>query len=272
LLLGCGSRTALDVSAPPLAGDAEPPADASLPLDSGARCSDGGPSVLAYVLDGAGVLYRFDPVSARVERLGAPDCGNDNVPWTMTASREKAYIVYTDWTLYVVNLATLACAPTLFQAGQLGIAEEFGVAVSGSGASERLFVYGLPAGSRAPILAVSDTSSFVLSKVGDVLPAPPLASFPVNLTADTTGANLYAFSPLGLVQKIDPATGAVLDAVDTGVTTGSTWATIAYRPELLLWVESRVDGYDLAARTRTGERDVGIFGIGASAVLACPGG
>ena len=218
VLFACGSRTGIDASelssdAGPLA-DAAPCCDGSLPGDaSTARdaggCANGGGAVeVSYVFDAVGVLYRYDPRTARPTRLGAPNCGNGNVPWTMTASREHAYVVYTDWTLYAVDLVTLACSPTSFRSGQLGLDSEFGVAVSGSGATERLFVYGQPTGGTSPILAVTDLSSFVLTKVGDVRPAPPVSSFPVNLTADATG-HLIAFSP-GLRRLHERHWGAAL--------------------------------------------------------------
>jgi hypothetical protein len=270
-LLGCGARTGFELSSSP--SDAAGATDAS-PGDAGASsdaaCKDGGPLELVYVFDEVGVLYRYDPLTGHSEALGTPNCGNSSVPWTMTVSSDTAYVVYTDWTLYAVNLATLACSPTPFQAGQLGFEPQFGVAISGTGASERLFVYGLPSGSSNPILAVSDTVAFNLTRVGDIQPAPPPSSFPVNLTADATG-NLYAFSPLGLVQKIDSATGTVLESVDTGVTSTSTWATIAYGPDLFLWVESNVVGYDLSSRTQTSDMDAGVYAIGAGSFLACPG-
>jgi hypothetical protein len=168
-----------------------------------------------------------------------------------------------------VSLPSLACAPTAFQAGQLGLDEEFGVAAVGSGANERLYVYGVPGGSGGPILAVSDTTSFVLSEVGPVLPAPPgEGGFPVNLTADASG-RLYAYSPLGLVQEIDSTSGAVLQSVDSGVVSQGTWATIAYGGDLFLWSQSIVVGYDLATRMRTGELYAGVDAIGASAVPGC---
>jgi hypothetical protein len=287
-LLACGSRTDLG-PAPPSSdaglvtdapseadaarccdvGDGASPPDAATPVDAGKGCNDGGPIEVSYVFDAVGVLYRYDPLTARTTRLGAPSCGNGSVPWTMTASRKNAYVVYTDWSLYAVDLVTLACSPTAFRPGQLGLETEFGVAVSGSGASERLFVYGEPRGG-APILAVTDLGSFVLTKVGDILPAPPAPSFPVNLTADATG-HLYAFSPGGLLQKIDSATGAVLDAAQTGITTGGTWASFTLGSEVFLAVGSRVDGYDLASRRQTSTHDLGVFPIGAGTVLACPG-
>lgn len=272
LLHACGSRTGLDLAPSLAAGDASPASDASPVLDAGGRCADGGPLELAYALDDVGTIQRFDPQTAQTHPLGAPQCGNGNVQWTMTATSDTAYIVYTDWTLYRVDLATMTCTPTPFQASQLGLAGEFGVAVTGSGSSQRLYVYGLQAGHTGPVLAVADTSSFSMTLVGAVVPTPPQAAFPVNLTADPLSGTLYAFSPQGWVQKIDPATGKVLDAADSGVTTSSTWATIAFGPQLLLWVGPRVDGYDLATRTVTSDRDAGVFAVGASAVVACPGG
>ena len=287
-LLACGSRTdpgalrpasGADAAAPVDAGavfdgapvfDAPFPVDAFTPPDSGNGCDASTPDI-SYVFDAVGALYRYDPVAAKVTKLGTPDCGNGNVAWTMTASRENAYIVYTDWTLYAVDLTTLACSPTAFRAGQLGIGDQFGVAVSGTGGVERLFVYGEPNVGGNPILAVSDLSSFVLTKVGDILPVPPSSSFPVNLTADSMG-HLYAFSPGGLLQQIDEATGVVLQSVQTGVTTMSTWASLTYGPEVYLFVDSRADGYDLPTRTRLSDQDIGVFPIGAGSILTCPGG
>jgi hypothetical protein len=268
-LFACGSRTGLDV--PRASAEAGLLADALAPLDGAPmECSDGGPLERSYLLDGSGVLYRYDALTAHVTMLGVPDCGNDNVQWTMTASRDNAYIVYTDWTLYAVSLTTLACTPTAFQPGQLGLDGEFGVAISESGGAESLYVYGQPSGGGDPILAVADLASFALTKVGDIVPVPPASSFPVNLTADTMG-HLYAFSPGGLLQQIDAATGAVLRAAQTGVTSMFTWASLTYGSDVFLFVDSHVDGYDLASGTSTSDRDIGIFPIGGGSVLACPG-
>jgi hypothetical protein len=287
LLLACGSRTdpgslhasSVDDGAAPVdaaAGfdggpilDSSAPVDSFVPPDSGAGCDASIPDI-SYVLDAVGVLYRYDPVTATATRLGSPNCGNGNVPWTMTTSREHAYFVYTDWTLYAVDLATLACSPTAFRSGQLGIGDQFGVAVSGTGGVEKLYVYGEANGGSNPILAVSDLSSFVLTKVGDITPSPPAPSFPVNLTADSMG-NLYAFSPGGLLQQIDERPGAVLQAVQTGVTTMSTWGQLTYGPEIFLLVDTRAVGYLIASQTQVSEHDIGISAIGAGSFLTCPG-
>jgi len=282
-LLACGARTAVD--APWIATDAAAPGDGGAALDAmagrdasdaaregdadGSACGDAGPSEHAYALDDLGAIWRYDPVAGVASRLGAPSCGNGDVQWTMTASRDRAYIVYTDWTLYRVDLATLACSPTPFDPGPLGLQPEFGVAVTGSGASERIFVYGLTGGSPNPILAVMDTSTFAPKKVADIHPAPPQSSFPVNLTADESG-RLYAFSPGGLVQVIDPTSGAVLQSVNTGVSTMSTWATVAYATDLYLWVDSRVVGYDVASQAPRSDHDAGVRAVGAGSFLTCP--
>jgi hypothetical protein len=222
------------------------------------------------VLDGSGVLYRYDASTGQATPLGTPQCSDGNVQWTMTASRDTAYILYTDGPLYAVDLATLACTLTPFQPGQVGLDFDFGIAVTGSAGAERLYVYGLPQGGTNPILAVSDLTSFVLTKVGEILPAPPPSTYPVNLTADGAG-HLYAFSPDGFLQQIDPATGAVLQSAPTGVTTMGTWATLAYGNDLHLWVGSEVVGYDLATRMQTSGTDAGVFAIGGSSVSACAG-
>jgi hypothetical protein len=226
------------------------------------------PTELAYVLDNVGTIHRYNPHTDQVETLGTPDCGNSNVQWTMTATQDTAYIVYTDWTLYAVDLATLACTKTSFDPGQLGNNGDFGVAAVGSGASTRLFVYGLPTLRAAPVLAVADVGSFALTPVGSIYPAPPPSSFPVNLTADTAG-QLYAYSPDGRVQRIDPTSGAVLQSELSDVVSMSTWATIAYTPDLYLWADTRVVGYDLLSGSDTSVHDPFIAAIGASSFVAC---
>ncbi len=270
--LGCGARTEPgDLASRALDGGAV--ADVTVtdaPADQLAPCADGGPPPTVYALDDDGVLYLYDPTTGRSTALGSPDCGNSSIAWTVTASVDHAFIVYTDWSLYVVSLPTLACSATSFVPGQLGLDDEFGVAAVGSGSSERLYVYGVPTGGTAPILAVTDTQSYVLQKVGDVVPVPGNGGSVVNLTAGSDGM-LYAFSPLGLVQQIDPSTAAVVRAVDTGVTSDGTWATIAYGSQLFLWVDDDVVGYDLASGTRTSDHDAGVSAIGASAVGGCAG-
>lgn len=170
--VGCGSRT--EPGGP--SGQDAAATDGGLPglpVDASPGCADGGPLELVYALDDLGVLHRYDPLTGQRTPLGTPACADGNVQWTFTASRDRGFILYTDGALFTVDLTTLACAPTPFQPGQLGLDTESGFAAVGSGASERLYFYGLASGGGAPILAVCDTTSYILTPVGAVTPAPP---------------------------------------------------------------------------------------------------
>ena len=296
-IVACGSRTDLGPAPghdPGRTSDASPtfdaahtvdaarPFDASLPPDARVtldvvkppdasrlpRCGDGGAPEAAYVFDGAGVLYHYDPTRAVYAPIGSPGC-EQTVPWTMTVSRSHAYVLYTDWNLYAVDLQTLACSPTAFRSGQLGLDFEYGIAVADIGGVERFFVYGEPGGGGQPMLAESDLSSFVLTKVGDIQPLPPSMSFPINLTADSYG-HLYAYSPVGELLQIDAATGAVLLDLQTGFTTSGTWATLTFGRRLFLFADDRVAGYDVSTQTETSVNHVDIAPIGAGSFLLCP--
>jgi hypothetical protein len=267
---GCGSRTGLYGAGLDSDASAEPPTDAPDLADSEGDCASSGLENASYLLDGAGVLYRYDPQTHRHHALGVPDCGNDNIAWTMTASRENAYILYTDWTLYAVDLTTLACNQTPFQSGQLGIDFEFGIAVASVAGEEKLFVYGRPDDEGPPILAVSDLESFTLTEVGEISPAPPSSSYPVNLTADAHG-NVFAFSPDGRLQHIDSGTAAVLDSAMTPATTGGTWAQLVVSgTDDFLFVDDRVFDYDFGDHTTLFHQRDRVEPIGGNTVFACP--
>lgn len=289
LLAGCGARTEPDdlSTAPSGPSDASGPSGDDSPVtgfdagpDAVAGCGggDGGRFEVVYALDNVGGLHRYDPYSGQSVALGTPQCADDSVQWTFTASPDHGYIEYTDGTTYQVSLDTLACTLTPLDPAAVGLDYDFGIAAVGSGAAERLFVYGVPLGGQGgpatgPILAVADTTSFALKKVGDVLPPPAGGGYSVNLTADGVG-HLYAFAPggpLATVQEIDSSSAAVVQSVDTGVTTEGTWATIAFGDSLYLWVGAEVVGYDLQTQSRTGEVDAGVSAVGASAVGGCPG-
>jgi hypothetical protein len=254
--------------------DATSGTDAGEASEAGAptRCGDGGPLPVAYVLDAVGNLYRYYPDSGDEVLLGTPSCGDSSVPWTMTAGRDHAYIVYTDWTIFRVDLGTLDCSPTAFVAGQLGLEDEFGVALTGSGASERLYYYGVPAGSSTAILAASDTESFALSMIGTVDPGSPNDPlFPVNLAADNEG-HLFAYAPEpeGDLIEIDPASGAVSLTVDEALPSGPPYATLAYRGSVYLFADTVVEQFEPPAPGAFSTRTIGAGAIGAGSYSVCP--
>jgi len=278
-LPACGSRTSLAVPSAHDSGSPPPTRDAGSPPpthdggsvppppapDAAAGCGDGGLLANSYLYDG-NEIYRYDPLTGQVTAVGVPSCLGQGGPWTMTASGNTAYLVFNDGSIDAVDLTTLTCSATPFQPAQLGF--EFGVAATLAGGAPQIFYYSLPSAGGAPILAVSDTLTFVVTEVGPIVPVPPASSFPVNLVADATG-ELYAYSPDGLVQRINPATGAVVQAVQTNVTTGSTWATLPYGSQLFLIAGSTAVGYDLALQQQTSVHDLQVGPIGAATIPLC---
>jgi hypothetical protein len=276
MIIRCGGRTGLDVPragqppAPP-GPDASPPTDAA--ADVVARCGDGGPSDVAYVLDSVGNFYRYQPETGDEILLGTPDCGDPNIPWTMTAGRDHAYIVYTaDWSIFRVDLPTLECSPTPFVPNQLGLDEEFGVALTGSGASEQLYYYGLPNDSSTAILAVSDTVSFALTLIGNVdsmTAGEPF--FPVNLTSDNAG-HLFAYAPepSGYLLEIDPTSGAVLLSVDEFLPSGPPYATLSYLGSVYLFANDVVTRFEPPAPGPFSSLMIDAGAIGAGSYVVCP--
>jgi hypothetical protein len=193
--------------------------------------------------------------------------------WTMTATRQHAYLVDDlDWSIYQVDLATMRCARTAFSADAISLQDEFGVAAAGAGADERVYFYGLPRGGTTPAVFRCDAVRFQCTAVSPLHPAPAANAFPVNLTFNERTGHLFAFAPQlpgANVFEIDADTAEVVRAHATGVTTSSTWATIAYGAELLLWVGTDVVSYDLAAGTRTGMQMGAPPAVGASGFVDC---
>ena len=154
----CGARTGLDVPTAPV-----------VPDDAGLSCGAAG--LTAYLWDMVGILYTFDPATLGVETLGQVNCPTNAEPWTLSVSRAGVgYMMFTDWNIYRVDLATLDCTQTPYVPGQLGFTDDEALAVSRGQGAERLFVY-----SNIPVatLAVTDLTDFVLSPVAPRRPRPP---------------------------------------------------------------------------------------------------
>jgi len=293
-LAACGSRTGLftlepapdaaatvldsampevdlpDVPFPPDEGpDADAMVDSSLPpidatvSDAPPLCPDGGVSS-AYLWSESGTLYTFDPTTLTTQSLGVVSCPTAASPWTLSVSREGyGYMLYEDWNIYRVNLATLACATTPYQPFQLGFIGEEAIAVSRGAGAERLFVYGLP--DAGPTLAVTDLTSFVLTPVGEVTPNPN--SYPLDMQGDAFG-RLFALSPGGLLLQLDSATGALLAEDQTTYNEGGGgWAIMTYNEQIFFFggTEGSIYSFDLASQTVTNVAQVNDIIVGASA-------
>ena len=232
-----------DVSTPMIDVDAPPPIDAMTP-DGLLLCPDGGAS-LAYLWGQTGTLYTFDPATLAAQPLGVVVCPTTETPWTLSVSRAGfAYMMYQDWNIYRVDLATLACEATPYQQGQLGFAGEGAIAVSRGEAAERLYVYGMNGGA-APVLAVTDLTSFVLTAVGPVSPNPN--AFPVDMQADAFG-RLFVLSESGVLIQLDAATAGVLGQNQTTFETANSWAVMTWNDQIYFFGGSEVSLYNLATQ------------------------
>jgi len=247
--------------------DVVPPSDAS---DGGMRCAGGG-APTAYLLDENGDIYTFDPAGVSVQFLGTPVCNDDSGPFTLSVSREgKAFILYSDWQIFEVDLATFECSATPFQLGQLGLSSGLAIAVSRAASVETLLVSGVSDTSGVPILASSNLTSFVLAKVGDIVPAPPAGTFPIDTQADLSG-HLFGLSDDGLLLEMNVNSGAVESTAEVPLNPDSSWAIMAYDASVFAFSGSTVLEYDAMTHASAEIGDVGIEVIGASAVPCTAG-
>jgi hypothetical protein len=249
------------------ASDALPPIDGA-PPEGGVPCPDGG-TVSAYVWSASGLLSTFDPVTVTTRPVGIVSCPTTAPSWTFSVSRAgTAYMMYQDWRIYRVDLATLACTATPYAPGQLGIGTQGALAVSRDPAAERLFVYAVDPATSQPELTVTDLSSFVLSPVGPVTPNPKV--YPIDVQADAFG-RLFILGQQGTFAEIDSTTGAVLAEDQTSFNDLSGgWAIMTYNDRIFFFGNSNgeVSEYHLATKTLTPLGAVNDSIVGASAA-AC---
>jgi hypothetical protein len=257
-----------DDGPPPIRG-----IDASVPPDSATVCPDGGDAT-AYLVAESGAFYTFDPPTLAIHLLGMLNCPAtaSASPFTMTVSLGAAYVLYSDGTLFRVDLQSLACTPTPFVTGQLGFPALLGLATSRSSGAKGLLLYGciFSGGLCAPTLARSDLTNFVLTEVGTLVPNPN-AGFPVDMKEDAFG-RLIACDGSGLLIAIDSATGAVLGEDATGLQAGSALAVLTWNDQLFFFTQNQgvISSYDLVTRQLTALGVAGDTIVGASAVPCVP--
>ncbi len=288
-LPACGSRTALDVGQPrdaspavdspaPRPDAAADAADAPAPLpdatadveptpDAATQCPDGG-SPVAYLIDGSGTFFTFDPVGPTTTLVGRPSCPDAAPVWDFTISREgTAYVTYEDWRIFQVDLRTLTCAPTPYRSGQLGVTA-FTATVVPTAAGEAMLYYANPGPAGAPVLARSDLTSFALTEIGPVVPELGAGNATYDIRGDALG-HLYGLSSGGVFLDLDPSTAALLSATPTTFR-GSSWALLTYEQQVFFFGGASVYSYDLAARTASFLRDLPVSAVGASAAPCLP--
>ncbi|MGH7327080.1 MAG: hypothetical protein ACREJX_01895 [Polyangiaceae bacterium] len=262
------------------AGDAALPTipgiDASVDLDSGTVCSDGGAPIV-YLVSATGTFYSFDPPTLTAQSLGILSCpdSTSSSPFTMTVTQDAAYVLYFDGNLDRVDLSSLGCTATSFVPGELDFPGDVGVATSRSfdAGSEGLLVYGCvhDGGVCVPTLAKSNFTSFVLAEVGPLTPNPTNMGYPADISEDAYG-RLFAVDASGYLIEVDSVTGTVLGQDATGLQAGAGWALLTWEDQLFFFTEinGTISTYDLATKQATTLGAVGDTIVGASAAPCIP--
>jgi hypothetical protein len=239
----CGSRTGLlvpppsdastvDRSSPDSSEEPDVPLDAEASFDAPDVqdviipdgpdiCPDSG-ATLVYVITESNDLYSFYPPTLAFTLIGRLSCtANPGVtPFSMAVDRQGiGRSVFSDGTLYLVDMGTAACAPTGFQTGQSGFLTFcMGYAadsVDAGDGGEILYVAECSATTGPPRpnsrgLATVDTTSLHLRFVAPF--TPPIPGPELTGTGDGRLYGFYtnAFGTGSHIVQIDRATGVLL--------------------------------------------------------------
>jgi hypothetical protein len=176
----------------------EEPAEDPAPDDD---CED--TEDLIYVLSrDDGQLYTFDPEARAFTALGRVSCGTSQTPGSMSVDRTgTAYVRYADNSVYALDLATMACAPTGYSDRASGF-DSFGMGYatdSNDTWRDQLYV------ANEDQLGVLDTGTWTIQNVGRMASQS-------ELTGNSDG-ELWAFLPLeqpAEIVQLDLDSAAVL--------------------------------------------------------------
>ena len=183
-------------------------------------CPDAG-STLIYVITQSNDLFSFYPPTLTFSRIGPLACPSAAgiTPFSMAVDRAGiGHSVFSDGTLYVVDMATAACAGTTFKPGQLAFNTFcMGYAAddaAGGDGGESLYVAecnvtGMPR-PNSKGLATLDTTSLTLRFVAPL--TPPIPGPELTGTGDGRLFGFYtnAVGTGSHIVQIDRATGQLL--------------------------------------------------------------
>ncbi len=235
LVAACGSRTGLLGPAPSDASASDSPPDVLEEADAGEEdvedapfvvpdgpdiCPDAG-ATLIYVITETNDLFSFYPPTLAFTRIGPLSCAAQPgaTPFSMAVDRQGiGRSVFSDGTLYLVDMRTAACKSTTFQPDQIGF-QTFCMGYAANGgdagdAGETLYVAECnvatfpPPDSRG--LATLDTTTLTLGYVAPF--SPPIRGPELTGTGDGRLFGFYT-NPTGSgshIVQIDRATGALL--------------------------------------------------------------
>lgn len=243
-------------------------------------CSEAAKSV--YLLGKGRELVRFDPGTMTFDKVGDIACpvnGGPAVgvptPFSMAVDRSgTAWVLYSDGTLYAVDVTDASCKSTGFMPNQLEAFELFGmgfVTDTETGSSETLYVSSYTPGDGIGRL---NFSNMAIERVGFYDKA--------NAAAELTGTGdgrLYGFfldTPVrvGRIDKTDADLQSSIDLPDMQI--GAGWAFAFWGGAFWLFTapgggNSRVDRLDVASLQLTSAQDdVGLQVVGAGVSTCAP--
>jgi hypothetical protein len=139
-------------------------------------CPDAG-STPIYVVTRQANLMAFDPPTGVFSPIGPLRCASAGAPYSMAVyTPSTAYVSYDTGEIFRVRTATAECAPTSFVPRQAGFPLRLAMTftVSMSGEPQTLYVAGnaaaIPSRAAAVVLGTVDTTTWVLTKVGEMSP------------------------------------------------------------------------------------------------------
>lgn len=213
-----GSGTTTDTVTDPGtgAGGNDVQIDAGGSSDGGGSdgCSDEAKKV--YVLDKAQALYRFDPATLALGKVGTLACpGTDGATtFSMAVDRSgTAWVLYNDGHLFQVDTKTAACKATSYAPNQQGF-KKFGMG----------FATDTPGGTAETLFLANEFGLASLDR--QTLTVKPLGEFGFSAAAELTGTSdaklygfFYGYPPY--VSEIDKTNASLkgetgLDAIDPG--------------------------------------------------------
>ncbi len=259
--------------------------DTGAPADDGG--SDGGGTIepapeddcedtsdKIYVIDkDTETLYLFDPPSLGLTALGELDCGSWSEPGSMGVSRDgRAFVRYSDQSVYEVELTSLACSPTSYSDRSTGFGA-FGMGYATDSSTtwrDQLYI------ANGRQLATLDTSTFRVTSFATM----PSQS---ELTGNAAG-ELWAILPLespAELRQIDQSSGSVVQTIRLSgfpsPTDIDTFAFAAWGGDLYIFVREYGMGRstDVYVVGSTGRltlvaSDIGINVVGAGVSTCAP--
>jgi len=224
-----------------------PPIDPTLP-DPSPACAAG--TGAAYLVAENGSFYTWDPSTLVTTKLGTLKCPTpdaDRTPYTMTVTQTDAYVMYSDWSVYRVNLSTLACTATPFDVNQVSYPADVGIATTAA-PNESLLVLGIR-GEVLDLAAADDLTTMNLREIGPVTHMPVMG-YPLDTKVDGYG-RLFGLDSGGGLVMINATTAEGLGADDTGVVSPSAWALLTYNDRIFFFTGDNGDTVEWRLQTKT---------------------